>query len=176
MFYAHLLPLKPVLNDSKSFKFYAKISQNPHDFDNHLKLLDYLKNRLLAVCDSSRGYRFDIDFVLDDDNDTDANAVTNVLESILLMPPTGRCSVLKIKIYGEGKNQLPVEAISNWLEESVDRMQINALTPKEKYLKIRLNGIQNAVEMLERLKMVYLIDFINNFHADRNLFWMHCNY
>ena len=94
------------------------------------------------------------------------------------MPAIGRCSVLKIKIYShwEGKNQLPVEAISNWLEKSVDEMQINARTPKAKSLQMRLHGIQNAVEMLERLKMVYLIDFINNFHADRNLFWMHCNY
>lgn len=151
LFDAHLSALKSVLKDSKLIEFCAFISQDPDDFNNQLSLLDYIQNRLLAFCDSSRGYEFEI-------SDSDANAITNVIESILLMPPIRRCSVLKIRIHRGEENQLPMEAISDWLEESVDEMQINARTPKEKYLEIRLNGIQNAKELLEHLKMVYLID------------------
>ena len=75
IFDAHLLPLKPVLNDSKLFHFRARISQHcPDHFNNQSTFLDYLQNRLLVFCDSSRGYKFIIYF--DFESDADANPTT----------------------------------------------------------------------------------------------------
>ena len=56
-----LLPLKPALNNSTMIEFYAEISQNDRScFSDDTQLLEYIRNTLLSICASSRGYKFDI--------------------------------------------------------------------------------------------------------------------
>lgn len=150
---AHLIPFKSVLNVSNMIEFYAYITHDDKTyFNNHSKLLYYLQNRLLQICDSARGYKFRILFF------SHANTITNVIESILQMPPIERCSNVEIEIpfLWRVQKQLPVKAISNWLEMSAVRMEINDRKQKEKFLKILMMGIQNARELIDHLKMVYL--------------------
>ena len=60
---SNLLPLKPALYDSIMVKFIGGIEQNDRRyFSNHSTLLDYIRCRLLPICDSFRGYKFDISF------------------------------------------------------------------------------------------------------------------
>ena len=135
-------------------EFYAYISQDDTTyFNNHSKLLYYLQNRLLQICDSARGYKFSILFF------SHANTITNVIESILQMPPIERCSNVEIEIpfLWRVQKQLPVKAISNWLEMSADGMEINYQRKREKFLKIWMSDIQNTKEMIDHLVMVYLI-------------------
>ena len=54
-----------------------------------------------------------------------------------------------------------MEAISNWFEMSADGMEINNRKQKEKFLTIWMDDVENAREMIDHLKMVYLIDFVN---------------
>ena len=108
MFESHLVPLKPALNDSNMIEFWARISQDyPPYFTDHSFLLNYLQNRLLGICDSSRGYKFRISFW------SDENAISNVISSILQMPPMKRCSNVEIEIYGTFglHKQFPVEIL-----------------------------------------------------------------
>ena len=74
------------------------------------------------------------------------------------MAPIKCCSAVEIDILHswEVHQQLPVEAISNWLEMSAVRMEINDRKQKEKFLKILMMDIQNARELIDHLKMVYL--------------------
>ena len=135
-------------------KIYALISQDyQNKFNNHSAILDCLPNQLLEICDSSRGYKFRFHFC------SDANVITNIISSILQMPPIKRCSHVEIEIlYKCGvQNQLPVEEISNWLRISVDKMKSKKMDrkPKEKFLKIRMSDIQNAREMIDHLQMVH---------------------
>ena len=146
-----LITLKPVLKDSNMIDFRAGISHaHQYHFNNHSSLLDYLQNRLLIICDLAQSYKFIIGFF-------DANAITNVIGSILQMAPIKCCSTVEIGIsHSWIETQLPVEAISNWLEMSAVRMEINDRKQKEKFLKILMMGIQNARELIDHLKMVYL--------------------
>ena len=90
-------------------------SNDKGDFSNHSQLLEHLLNRVLPICNSSRGYRFEIFFVSEENS-----ATTVIVSSILHMSEIKRCSILEIHInYGE-QNQLPVMAISNWLERPED--------------------------------------------------------
>ena len=94
----------------------APISQHDRNyFNNHSALNDYLQNRLLSICDSARGYKFRISLGQDENE----NDVANVISSIIQMPTIERCSKVDIVIlcYWEANKQLPVENISNWLDE-----------------------------------------------------------
>ena len=53
------------------------------------------------------------------------------------------------------QKQLPVEEISNWLERSTDGIENTAQSQKERVLKIGIQGIQNAREIVDHLKTVY---------------------
>ena len=151
-----LLPLKLALNDSNVVEFIATISQNDrNNFSDHLKLLNFIRNCFLPICNSSRRYKFQIWFR------SDANSDTNVIASILEMDEIKRCSNVKIGIiYGE-QTRLPVEEISNWLQQSADGAKNNHQNQKERFLKIWYQGrstfVQNAQEMLDHLKTAYLM-------------------
>ena len=139
-------------------EIYAFISQDyPNPFNNHSAILDCLQ----LLGDSSRGYKFQMFFC------SDANVITNIISSILQMPPVKRCSHVEIDIpclFGVQK-QLPVEEISNWLGISVDDIETNDRKPREKYLKIKMHDIQNAREMINHLQMVhFIIKFTINFY------------
>ena len=149
-----LITLKSVLKDANMIDFNAGISHaHQYHFNNHSSLLDYLQNRLLIICDLAQSYKFIIGFFLD------TNAITNVIGSILQMAPIKCCSTVELICISyslEVQKQFPVEAISNWLEMSAVRMEINDRKQKEKFLKILMMGIQNARELIDHLKMVYL--------------------
>ena len=112
---------------------------------------------MLEICDSARSYKFRIWF------DSDENGITNLIASLLKFPTIEHCTNLEIKIAslcGE-QNLLPIKPILNWLKKSVDGMGINYRKQNEKFLGIWMNGIYNAREMIDHMKMVYLIDFLN---------------
>ena len=148
-------------------EFSAIISQHDRNyFNNHSTLIDYFQNQLLSICDSARGYKFRIYFRSDEDE----NDITNVISSILQLPTIERCSNVEIEIrcYWEVNKQLPVEVISNWLEKSVDGMEINSRKQREKLLTIRMRDIQNVQKMIDHLKSVYLLfnRFINYIYLE----------
>ena len=145
----YLQPLKNDLNDLKSIEFRGGIGRSENKFSSFLtqsSLLEYLSQKLLPIFNSSHRYEFDI-FVCGEGD------VTNVFDSILQMPQISRCSNLHIKLhYPQQPKQLPVETISNWLNRKMDVG--TEVTPREIYLKIWLDKIQNAVEMCDQLAEV----------------------
>lgn len=133
-------------------KFCAGICQNSReDFSDHSQLLDYINHRLLPICNSPRGYKFNIHFY------SDENTVMNVIGSLLQMPELKCCSNLEISLNTDMEQErLPVKEISNWLEleRSVDAMENIFQNKKERFLEIAINQIQNAHEMIEHLANV----------------------
>ena len=158
MFKAHLLSLKSAINDKSVIEIEANISQDySGHFKDHSQLLDHIKYQIIPICNSYRSYKFLIHF------NSDYNAVTNVISSILNLLEARRCSSAAIQIYfGKGfdgqKSQLPVEVISNWLE-SAHGVEMNIRNKKENFLKISVDSIQNAQQMVNHLKMVSFIYF-----------------
>ena len=78
------------------------------------------------------------------------------------MQPIMRCSNVEIRFLYCGRqiqNQFPVEAISYWLEAPNNEagMGIGIKSRKEKLLQVQMWGIENAVEMIDHMKMVYFI-------------------
>ena len=162
---SQLLSLKPTLNDANMVDFFATITHNePNQFSDHLKLLDYIRNRFLPICNLSRGYNFQILFPFY----TYPNI--NVIASILGMDEIKQCSNVKIGIITGIQKRLPIEAISNWLEPSADVKKNNLQNQKERFLKIFNGGIygtiQNAREMIEHLTKVYFIYFMADYLFD----------
>ena len=150
-----LLPLN--LNDSNTIEFVARISRNDqndrNNFSDHLKLLDYIRNRFLPICNSSRCYKFQIWFF------SDANSGTEIITSILEMDEIKHCSNVEIRLFYGGQKRLPVKVISTWLERSADGAKNNIQNQTERFLKIYYNYylnpvIKNAREMLEHLAKV----------------------
>ena len=167
---SQLLPLKLALYDSNVVELTATVSQNYRRyFSDHSMLLDFIRNRFLPICNSSRRYELEIRFY------SDANSDTNVIASILEMDEIKHCSNVKIGIfYGEQK-RLPVEEISNWLEPSDDRTNNSLQSLRERFLKIYYpdfssTSIQNGPEMLEHLTNVYFKTFVPRFFCYFNEF------
>lgn len=161
-FESHLEALKPALDDSNVIKFYADIKcDSRKDFNDSSLLLDYIRNRFLPICNSSHCYKFEITFFSDENSDT------NVISSILHMYQIKNCSRVKIMIYNGAQTQLPVEEISNWLEQLDDGMENIVRNQKERMLEIGFGTcgayhhahIQNVREMIDHLKTVYFIIF-----------------
>lgn len=160
----YLQPFKKVLNDSKSVQFHGDIGRNDDKFSNFFtqsSLLKYLSQKLLSIFSTSHRYVFDISFYCGEGD------ATNVLDSILQMQQIRRCSNLDIELkqieYQHIQqeqpyldSELPVEAISNWLNRKIDvGMGVIGRTPRK--MRIFLHKIQNAVEMCENLTEVYYI-------------------
>ena len=160
---SQLLPLKPTLNDANMVDFFARISQNERNqFSDHLKLLDYIRNRFLPICNLSRGYNFQIWFPFY------RYPNINVIASILGMDEIKHCSNVEIGIMTGIQKRLPIEEISNWLEPSADVKKNNLQNQKERFLKIFNGGvygtIQNAREMIEHLAKVLLYFFYGRYN------------
>lgn len=174
---SQLRPLKSALNDSNMVEFRAFINQNEvryltdvygrlhlndFHFTDHLQLLQFIRTRLLSICDSSRGYKFDIilyPFFHYGENSA-SKLAKNLIASLLQMDEVKLCSNVEIQIYNAEQNQLPVEAveeISNWLERPINGKGNYARNQMERSLKICIpcTHIQNAREMVNHLKTVY---------------------
>ena len=131
-FFADLLPsIKGALNDSKEICFCGDINENdPSNFSNHSTLIDYIRDEFLPICDSSRRYKFEIDFFSDKD------AATNVVSSILKMPQIVRCLNVEIEIWISTMgypSKLPVDEIVRWLNQKIDRIGFIGKKNEEKF-------------------------------------------
>ena len=148
----YLQPLKSALNDSNMIYFTGTINQdqdNQDCFTDHSKLLDHVQEGLMPICNSLRGYSFNILFC------TNKNTGSKVAATILQMPAIVRCSTLEICLhYIQDPIQLPVEAISNWLHRKYDGTNENR---KELFLKIGAYNIENIGDLYEHLKEVIII-------------------
>lgn len=157
-----LLASKPALNDSYMTEFAARIDQNErHNFRDYSQLLEYIGNRFLPICNSSHGYSFGITFF------SKENYATSIISSILQMSEIKRCSNIEFtfQIHRGKQIQLPIEAISSWLEWPFDVMENSVQKQKERHLTIGFYGhrrvIKNVREMLDQLKKVYFKSFLN---------------
>ena len=159
-FESHLLPLKLVLKDSNKITLYAIIDRDRcGHFRDHTQLLDYLRTRLLPICNSSRAYKFIIRLY--------NKSTPDMIASLLQMPEIKRCSnvnIVFLRRCEEHHYHLPVEEVSNWLERCVDGMEKAAQNQKERYLRITMDSIKNAREMIDHLKMVFYKHFFKNKH------------
>ena len=152
---SQLLPIKFALYDSNMVEFIADIFQeNRNHFSDHSKLLDYIRNRFLPICNSFRRYKFKIGF------NSAANSGTDITASILQMDEIKHCLNVEIRLFDGGQKRLPVEEISNWLEPFAAGTKNTLQNQKERLLTIYHIGpftIQNAREMLEHLAKVYFL-------------------
>ena len=152
----HLLSLKPTLNDTNTLEIRAAISNVGRFCFSDNALLECIRNRFLPICNSSRAYKFHIDFVCY------KNTATNVIASILQMNEIKRCLTVEFHC-SLWQNQplaekLAVEEIANWLKRSTDGMENIVQSRKERSLTIYFNGFDrehNVRELLENLKTVF---------------------
>ena len=154
----YLHPIKKALNYAKlMITFIGEIDENdPNVFSNHLQFLNHIQEELLPICDSSFGYKFVIHF------NSDKIAGANVIRQLLQMHPIDRCSNVEITLYGLEKqpNQLPLEAISNFLHRTRKCGRIRQ-DSNEIFLRINLANIQNAYATCEHFKKVIKIFSFN---------------
>ena len=150
--------LKPAL-DGSVLAFGGDIDENKSScFHNHLELLNYLRDRLLPICNKSREYKFDISF------DSDKSAAKRVIASILETPQLNHCSSAQFWIYyGSDEPQLqlrlPIKEISIWFHRKCDRDREG-----KKSLHIYSHGmkIENIEAIINHLKEVlFLLNILN---------------
>ena len=146
-----LLPaIKGALNDSKEIFFGADIDQEDQsEFNDHSALIAYLRDEFLPICDSSRRYKFFINF------ETDKNSGSEVISSILKMPQVVQCSNVDICLQLiNDPIELSVGEIAQWLNQKNDRI---GKKKEEKFLKIYSYNIQNVLEIWKHLTEVLFI-------------------
>ena len=151
-----LQPLRKATNHSNLITLIGKIDKNdPTGFNNHLQLLNHVQEELLSICDSSRGYKFEIYFF------SKENAGSNVICRILQMHPIEKCSNVEISLYGiYGQPYLlPIEAISNFLHRKCNRIRKNS---NEIYLRINLAKIQNVQAICDHFRKVIKLRFFSS--------------
>ena len=162
LFVKHLKPLKAAFNDSTKIEFNANmgLGDGQNNFRDPLQLLSHLRNELLPVCDSARHYEFTFGFY----SHKASTATTDILDSILRMPPINTSTNVKFNLYqhnGILPQLLPVDAISAWLDRSNDlvmKCKQQQKTPLE--LRVYLSGVENVHEFFEHFKKV---NFANSF-------------
>ena len=128
----------------------GRIDKNdPGNFGDHSELLDHIQKDVLSICDGSLGYEFYIQF------ESDQNSATNVIAKILQMPQIYRCLNVEIRLYGceLANEQLPIELISNWVNQTYNGSNKKS---DERFLRIFVRTVQNARELYEHLKQVYM--------------------
>ena len=149
-----LQSIETALNDS-NFNLKCFVSEyNPYHLSNHQTLIEYISDRLLPICESSRMYSFYIGF------GSDFNSASNIIASILQMSQICRDGCLGVciaLISGANPTQLPIETISTWLNRKSGAMEIHQKQTR-RVLFIRSNRLsetfQNIPEMCAFLKMV----------------------
>ena len=145
---------KTAFRNVEKITLIAKINQNDQSqFHDHTQLLDYFREQVLPICDSSPFYSFQIDFQSDNDGAGD------FIAQILQMRPIARCGKVLFRYANETFIQLHVEVISNWLHRnSGDGIGCTGTGQSNKELILAMNNnsikIQNAVEICDHLKMV----------------------
>ena len=138
------------LSDLEKITLIAAINRNDQSrIRDHSQLLDHLGGQVLPICHSS-AYHFFIDFQSDND------AAGNVVGQILQLVSINRCREVYFHYKNETFIQLPVDAISNWLNRNSNDQIDSAGRGNKAHLLLmdRLIRIQNAVAMCDHLKMV----------------------
>ena len=140
------------LNDSIVIHFIFAIKNNSrNDFSDHSQLLDHLRNELLPICGSSRGYKFEICPF------SDPISQTNLFAQILQIPRIDFCSNVEIKLneFTSYQMNFPIELISNWLHRNrTDRIEEK---PTERVLQLCSSGsnFPFARELCDHLTKVH---------------------
>lgn len=149
-FVLYLKSIKEAINDLKLINFYVEMNNNrPCQFTNSCQFLAHLQNSFLPICDSSRGYKFHIDFK------SDKNATGNVIAQILQMIPIITISHIEFDMLGLPKTKLPVSVVTNWLHRTLEK---NDQKQKDIFLEINSYFILNVQEMIDHLiKVLFLI-------------------
>ena len=161
LFRRHLPSIKATLYDSNITWFEIDQSQSiaystlldlvvPNHSSNYSTLLEHIRN-VVSICDSSRGYS--VDFGHKMDSSWNVN-VYNLIASILEMPEIASSSTVYIapEYLLMTLEQLPVEIISNWLNQ--ERQAMNQ-KQRERVFKL-LFPVQDSQiqEMCDFLKQV----------------------
>ena len=143
---------KPALSNSNMIALSARIhyAKNKH-FKDHSQLLDYFRNALLPIVDSAHGYKFVIYLSWDEE------VASDMIASILQIPPVTRCSTLQIQIFGVcRRKKLPIEAISNWLNRRPS--DVDKQKTKNPMISLRIHEgcirRRSVRQMLDHLKEV----------------------
>ena len=153
-FLGHLPSIKASLDDSNITEFYCDIDHCPGSFSNHSTLIERVRE-VVSICDSSRGYFFDLNF-----HTMDSNVPGHLISSILEMPAIARSATVSLRwkcIFIFGLTQLPVETISNWLNRERRVMNQNQ---RELRLKLMWMGhdyanIQQMCDFLKRVSFLF---------------------
>ena len=153
----YLQPLK--LNDTNLIHIIGTINGNNRThFNDHIQLLNHLRNELLPICSSSRGYKFDILL------SSDEVSHTNLIAQILQIPQIDCCSNVKIKLIGLAIHpiQLPIESISNWLHQNCDGKEEKS---NKRFLRIYFFNFNSLCtrDLVDHLKKVTIVHLFENF-------------
>lgn len=150
----YLKPIKKALNDSNKVHIAVPINKNFHTcFNDYSQILNWLRNDLLTICDSSREYKFEISTIeWHSKSHTDR---TSFIDSILQLAPIKLCANVEIRFDGDHLRpmKLPVKAISNWLHRKCEGIGEKRF-PR---LRIYSSNIRNAQELCDHLKTVITI-------------------
>ena len=146
-----LQSIKPALNDSNLINYICIVSENAaNQFSNYQTLIEYISERLLPICKSSRQYIFGFNFF------SDKNSSSHAIDSILQMAQISRygCVGVYIGLIGTNPAQLPIETISTWLNRNSDAMEIHQKQTESVLLIRSSETFQNIPEMCALLKTV----------------------
>lgn len=104
-FLNYLRPIKGALIGANVIYFIGRINYT---------IFEHLHNHLLPIFGHTCSYKFDIECYCPGD-------VTNLISSILKIPQINRCRNVSFDIVGSDRvgNSLPVESISNWLNQKL---------------------------------------------------------
>ena len=143
------------LDKSNLIHFNGVIDRNNRShFSNLSQLVDHLRNELLQICGSSRGYKFEIFFY------SYEVSHTNIITQILQVPQIGCSSSVDIIFHGNRRLQFPIEPISNWLHRNCDGIEEKS---RDRILRICSLKFPCARELIGHLTKVTFLLTLNNF-------------
>ena len=150
LFETHLKTLKTQLNGSQMIVFKGTINHNDSScFNNHLHLVDCIRNQMLRICDSSNGYMFAIRF-------ESYLLAPNILISIIMqIPEVVRCKTVHFEFFCSTNSpiQFPIEPIWNWLNRKPN--QLNFDDKRNLHIELYKSWVVNSQEVCDYFEKVY---------------------
>ena len=155
-FSGYLSSMKSTLYDSNRIDFRCEIDkEDPTQFTDYSALLEHIR-QIVSICDSSRGYSFVVW-----DYDVGSEAFANLIVSILEMPEIARSSlVTMLPTFGIPTTliELPVEAISNWLNQERHSMNQNQ---RQRHFNLSLFCPVHYAQIQKMCDFLKQVSFIN---------------
>ena len=164
-FHGYLSSIKATLTDSNLIQFVCQINEvDPSQFQSHPTVQAHIRS-IVSICDSSRGYSFVFrPFTFDDHIAS--------IASYLGMPAISRSSFVSFSFTYSSVytlKQLPVEAISNWLNRERNAMDQNQ---RERCIKLPPAYYSTIKEICDSLKqvafnfeyLVFLVRYLRPLH------------